>query len=155
MRSSCRFRPRYRLPIHRAAAAAAGLWVLLLAPIDAPAQAITSVLPSFCACAPSDTLQDPPQPARAVPKVALDESDEIAALEAIRVALTRVGDGSTYVWYRENSELRGFVRPTASFKDRGGRVCRHIVVALSAGERVGRIEGIACRQDDGRWVLEG
>src|SRR4029077_9318161 len=30
----------------------------------------------------------------------LDEDDEIAALEAIRVALTEVGDGASYVWHR-------------------------------------------------------
>jgi surface antigen len=39
--------------------------------------------------------------------------------------------------------------PTASFKD-GGRVCRHIRLLLTRGERVGAAEGIACRPGDGR-----
>jgi surface antigen len=85
----------------------------------------------------------------------LDDSDEIAALEAIRVALTEVGDGSSYVWRRNNGRLSGVVQPTASFKDASGRVCRHIVVILTTGRRTARAEGIACRLGDGTWQLDG
>lgn len=85
----------------------------------------------------------------------LDESDEIAVLEAIRVALSEVSDGSTYVWHRWHGRLSGLVQPTASFKDVTGRVCRHIVLILSSAARTGKIEGIACRMDDGRWQLDG
>lgn len=85
----------------------------------------------------------------------LGEDDEIATLEAIRVALTEVADGNSYVWYREHGRLNGLVRPTASFKDGRGRVCRHIVLMLSAGSQTGRIEGIACRSAQGRWELAG
>ena len=67
----------------------------------------------------------------------LDESDEIAALEAIRVALTEVGDGGTYVWRRNHGRLSGIVQPTASFKDPGGRVCRHIVLTMTVGTATG------------------
>lgn len=90
-----------------------------------------------------------------VPPSRFDEADEIAALEAIRVALTEVGDGGSYAWYRENGNLNGVVNPTSSFKDRNGRICRHIVLILSAGPQTGRVEGIACRGPDGRWLLEG
>ena len=85
----------------------------------------------------------------------LDEDDEIAALEAIRVALTEVSDGASYVWHRRYGQLGGLVQPTQSFKDPGGRVCRRIVVILSAGLRSGRFEGIACRSAGGRWQLDG
>jgi surface antigen len=84
-----------------------------------------------------------------------DDSDEIAALEAIRVALTEVGDGGAYVWHRQHGRLSGVVIPTASFKDRTGRVCRHIHLLLTRGERIGSAEGIACRLGDGRWQLDG
>lgn len=83
-----------------------------------------------------------------------DEVDEIAALEAIRIALSEVGDGSAYVWHRRYGRLGGFVQPTTSFKDPAGRVCRHIVLLLTRGERVGRAEGVACRLGDGRWQLD-
>jgi len=85
----------------------------------------------------------------------LDENDEIAALEAVRIALTEVGDGGTYVWHRQHGRLGGIVQPTISFKDPAGRVCRHILLIMSTGDRMGRMQGIACRLGDGRWQLEG
>jgi hypothetical protein len=88
-------------------------------------------------------------------RLLLDENDEIAALEAVRVALSEVGDGATYVWHRANGRLSGVVHPTGSFKDLAGRVCRHIVLILSAGAHTGKIEGVACRLGDGRWQLDG
>jgi hypothetical protein len=100
-----------------------------------------------------------PRPWRAFERLghdaALDEEDEIAALEAIRVALSEVGDGVSYVWHRRYGQLGGLVQPTHSFIDVHGRVCRSIIVILSAGPRSGRIEGTACRLAGGRWQLEG
>lgn len=84
-----------------------------------------------------------------------DEADEIATLEAIRFALTEVADGSSYVWYREHGRLNGLVNPTSSFKDGKGRVCRHMVLIMSAGAQSSKIEGVACRDGSGRWLLEG
>jgi len=85
----------------------------------------------------------------------LGEEDEIAALEAIRVALTEVGDGTSYVWRRRYGRFGGLVQPTKSFKDGGGRVCRHIIVILTAPRRSARMEGTACRLASGRWQLGG
>jgi len=84
-----------------------------------------------------------------------DARDEAAALEAVTVALTEVGDGSTYVWYRHGGRLSGLVQPTQTFRDALGRVCRHIVVTLNDASRSKRTEGIACRLDDGGWELDG
>lgn len=88
-------------------------------------------------------------------KATLDENDEIAALEAVRVALSEVGDGNTYVWYRRHGRLSGLVQPTTSFKDRTGRICRHILLIMTTGGYTARAEGVACRLDNGRWQLEG
>jgi hypothetical protein len=85
----------------------------------------------------------------------LDESDEIAALEAIRVALTEVGDGGTFVWRRRFGRLSGIVQPTLSFKNAAGHVCRRILVIMTVGTATGRAEGVACRLADGRWQLDG
>jgi surface antigen len=85
----------------------------------------------------------------------LDARDEAAALEAVQVALSEVGDGSTYVWHRYGGRLSGLVQPTQSFKDVHGRICRHLVVTLSDTSRQRRAEGIACRLADGIWQLEG
>jgi hypothetical protein len=116
--------------------------------------------PPKCTCpnAAPDPSKSPPITAK--PKFAesnahLDVNDEIAALEAIRVALTEVGDGGTYVWHRQHGRLSGIVQPTASFKDTAGRVCRHILLIMTVGSAKGRAEGIACRLADGRWQLDG
>jgi hypothetical protein len=118
----------------------------------------------FCICpnaAPNPALEPNKAPAVSVkPKFPetnahLDENDEIAALEAIRVALTEVGDGNSYVWHRRHGRLSGIVQPTVSFKDPAGRVCRHILLIMTVGAASGRAEGIACRLGDGRWQLDG
>jgi hypothetical protein len=97
----------------------------------------------------------PSPTADALPLPRLDASDEIAALEALQLALTEVGDGAAYVWHRRKGELSGIVQPTASFKDARGNVCRHIVVVLSSGRRSKRTEGVACRLASGVWQLGG
>lgn len=96
-----------------------------------------------------------PRPKFAGLSNSLDVSDEIAALESVQLALSEVGDGSTYVWHRYHGRLSGVVQPTASFRDSAGNVCRHIVVILSAGTRSKRTEGIACRLGRGHWQLQG
>ena len=85
----------------------------------------------------------------------LDEGDEIAALEAIRIALSEVGDGATFVWRRANGRISGVVKPTSSFKAVDGKICRHLLIVLAAGRRTGKIEGVACRLGNGRWELDG
>lgn len=86
---------------------------------------------------------------------ALDETDEIAALESIQVGLTRMDDGSPFVWKRSNGRLSGIVRPTSSFRNASGSLCRHVVVLLTTGFKTRTAEGIACRAANRRWVLEG
>jgi surface antigen len=108
-----------------------------------------------CACPERTASEREARPKYAVLQNNLDEDDEIAALEAIRIALSEVGDGSKFVWRRANGRISGVITPTSSFKDAGGRVCRHIVILLAAGRRTGKIEGVACRLGDGRWALEG
>jgi surface antigen len=88
-------------------------------------------------------------------KSMLDEADEVAALEALQVTLSEVGDGSTFVWYRRNGRVSGVFHPTSSFKDMNGRVCRHLQMMLTSGLTSRRTEGVACRQPNGVWSLEG
>lgn len=118
--------------------------------------------PQACSC-PKNDDEDWKAPWRR-PKVAdarpeqpkvFDTIDELAALEAVHLALTEVGDGQSYIWHRRSGILSGVVRPTASFRNAAGRICRHIEVTLTAGARSKRTEGIACRDKDGAWSLEG
>jgi hypothetical protein len=108
-----------------------------------------------CTCPPANKEKLWHRPKFAELRSFLDEADETAALESVQLALSEVGDGSTYVWHRHNGRLSGIVQPTASFKNAGGSVCRHIVVMLTSGPDTKKTEGIACRLADGRWQLEG
>ena len=127
----------------------------------ARAQDVKPPEPPPCTCpnlAPNSPEPNQPPAVSVKPRFVdahLDENDEIAALEAIRVALTEVGDGNSYVWYRRHGRLSGIVQPTASFKDAAGRVCRHILLFMTTGAATGRAEGTACRLGDGRWQLDG
>lgn len=127
-----------------------------------PAGALCALLAlaAFVFTAGDMRAEDRPPASASAPKHAdirplFDHKDEAAALEALHVALTEVGDGSSYVWYRHGGRLSGVVQPTQSFKDTVGRVCRHIVVTLSDANRQKRTEGIACRLADGAWELDG
>jgi surface antigen len=88
-------------------------------------------------------------------KAMLDRDDQIATLEAVQFALDEVGDGATYVWHRKAGPLRGAIRPSASFRDAKGQVCRHIIISLSLGTHTRQVEGIACRGAERRWALAG
>ena len=112
------------------------------APANAPAQIPLSLVPGT-------TVEI------AVPPPKLDEKDEIAALERIQYALSEIGDGKTYVWRRWHGRLSGIVQPTGSFKDNGGKVCRHLIVLMTTGANTKKQEGIACRLPSGRWQLDG
>lgn len=88
-------------------------------------------------------------------KAGLDQTDRLAVLEAIHVGLSDAPDGATYMWRRHNGKIAGSVRPTMSFRDIEGKVCRYLVFQLLLGEHMRQVEGIACRQDDKSWLLEG
>ena len=83
------------------------------------------------------------QPTLPDARARLDDRDEIAALEAVHLALTEVGDGSAYVWHGRSGRLSGVVTPTSSFRDANGKICRHIIVALSADSYSRATEGVA------------
>jgi hypothetical protein len=113
-----------------------------------------------CTCPDSENARPWPRPkyADAMPMDAmprLGTADEMAALEAVHLALSELGDGASYVWHRRNGRLSGIISPTASFKDAQGRVCRHIIMTLTAGPSTARTEGVACRMADRSWRLEG
>ena len=139
-----------------ASAVAACALSLLLVPVRSAEAADTSPAekPS-CTCPGQDAPAREARPKFADLQTNLDETDEIAALEAVRIALSEVGDGSTFVWKRENGRLSGVIKPTSSFRNVDGKICRHLIIVLAAGVRTSKIEGVACRLGNGRWELDG
>ncbi len=112
-----------------------------------------SAVQAGCNCPPNDSR--PTNPKLADLKAPLDENDQVAALESLQFALTEVGDGSTYVWHRSHGRLSGLVKPTSSFKDAQGQVCRHILIVLNGTEATRKTETVACRLPTGVWQLDG
>lgn len=84
----------------------------------------------------------------------LDQSDRIAALYALHLALNRVADGGTFAWSKRSRALRGIIRPTSIFRNADGQICRHVIYALSLGRYRKQIELVACREAGGRWRLQ-
>ena len=83
----------------------------------------------------------------------LDQKDQIVAMRALHLALNQVEDGGTFLWQKKSRSLKGMIKPSKAFRNADGRVCRHVIYALSLGRFLKQIEGIACRQNDGRWQL--
>ena len=127
--------------------------LLFVTPDLAAAAESNRALQAGCNCPSSDNK--PTKPKLADLKIALDENDQVAALESLQFALTEVGDGSTYVWHRSHGRLSGLVKPTSSFKDNQGQVCRHIIIVLNGTEATKKTETVACRLPTGVWQLDG
>ncbi len=83
----------------------------------------------------------------------LDSSDQIAVLTALQSALNEIGDGGSYIWKKQDTSLKGIIRPTTAFRNAYGQICRHVIYALSLGDYRKQIEIIACREAGGRWRL--
>ena len=88
-------------------------------------------------------------------KARLDQSDRAAAMQALELALSELGDGVTLVWRRPERDLVGRIKPVSAFRDDQGRVCRHVLYSLALGTYQRQIEGVACRESDGSWSLSG
>jgi surface antigen len=77
----------------------------------------------------------------------LDRSDRLAALQALELALSELGDGVTLVWQRPERALWPGDQPVSAFRDDLGRICRHVVYSLALGGfQQAEIEGVACRE---------
>jgi len=73
----------------------------------------------------------------------------------LQMALNELGDGVTLAWRRPISQLSGRIKPVAAFRDNQGRICRQVIYSLARGHQEQEIEGVACREEDGRWAITG
>jgi 17 kDa outer membrane surface antigen len=137
------------------AVAACAVSLLLAPPAQVQAADNTPAETRPCTCPGQNDPARQVRPKFADLQANLDETDEIAALEAVRIALSEVGDGGAFVWRRENGRLSGVIKPTSSFRNVDGKICRHLIIVLAAGVRTSKIEGVACRLGNGRWELDG
>ena len=163
--------PRYQSPkypssqscsplLFSTAIAGAGAAIFLFATVlvgadHALAQSARSIQPAIGSVPGVEDLARLRPPIMPEIKSILEPGDDIAALQAIDVALTQASDGATYVWRHGNGRLNGAVHMTRTFRDADGRICRHLQMTLAAGTYSRQREGIACRDRDGRWAIEG
>ncbi|MCU0953386.1 MAG: hypothetical protein MUC37_01965 [Hyphomicrobium sp.] len=115
--------------------------------------------PAACTCPGTSSRPQRPKFAELKPVPddgnPLDASDHMAVLSSIHDALSGTADGGSYIWHRSNGRVSGLIRPTSSFKNVEGSICRHVVVMLTTGQKTRKTEGIACRGAGGVWSLEG
>lgn len=88
-------------------------------------------------------------------KARLDRADRKVAFHALQVALNELGDGMTLSWRRPRTQLSGRIKPVAAFRDDQGRICRQVLYALARGSHHKEVEAVACREQDGRWMVAG
>ncbi len=117
-----------------------------------PASEISGKTPVTAMTAPPAPEQNPVRRFKEL-RSKLDGRDQIVALRALHLALNQVPDGGTFVWRKRSRSLKGMIKPSKAFRNVDGQVCRHIIYALVLGRYTKQIEGIACRQEDGRWLL--
>ncbi|HXG79791.1 MAG TPA: RT0821/Lpp0805 family surface protein [Methyloceanibacter sp.] len=127
---------------------AGALAVSFMAPVPSPLKAGESGADNVSA------LQQE-QPSFDELKARLDASDRLAAMQALDLALSELGDGMTLVWQRPERALAGRIRAISAFRDDRGRVCRHVLYSLALGNYRRQIEGVACKEADGSWSLSG
>lgn len=94
-------------------------------------------------------------PRRNDPRTRLTSRHEIAAMDAIQSALDQTADGATFVWHHESGRLSAIIKPTTSFRNSSGNICRHIHLLLNTGAYSRKTEGVACRMLNQIWSLEG
>ena len=136
-------------------ASALVLSLLALAPSSLQAQDGAQLSAAQPIAAPGAMGMTGPTPTLAELRSKLDASDRAIALQALDLALSELGDGTTLMWKRPTRQLAGAVRPISAFRDDSGRICRHVIYALTLGPYSKQVEGIACRDAVGHWSLEG
>ncbi len=112
-----------------------------------PVNEITPITHGWQTVAKSDVLQKKLNQ--------LTDKDYDAALHAVHFALSEIEDGKIYHWKRDRNNLRGKVMPINAFKDKEGRLCRHIIYTLALEKYRKTVEGVACRSINGGWSLSG
>ncbi|MDA7948421.1 MAG: hypothetical protein MPJ78_13225 [Hyphomicrobiaceae bacterium] len=124
----------------------------LAVPIDHADASPASLTPETPAIAPPMPQANPVRKFAQL-RAQLGYGDRVVAMRALHLALSQVPDGGAFVWRKRSRSLKGVIKPSKPFRNDGGQICRHVIYALALGRFVKQIEGIACRQDDGRWQL--
>jgi surface antigen len=79
----------------------------------------------------------------------LDRADRLAMEHATQQTLERVPSGRTATWRNTETGHSGTIKPTRSFSQAGGQLCREYQQTILVGGQMQEAYGTACRQPDG------
>lgn len=80
-------------------------------------------------------------------------SDRYAYDRAVQQALADVPDGEMATWSNPDTGNRGMFRPTRSYVEAQGGVCRQYRTTVAFRDGIESGNGIACRHPGGGWTL--
>ncbi|MHA1544482.1 MAG: RT0821/Lpp0805 family surface protein [Alphaproteobacteria bacterium] len=83
----------------------------------------------------------------------MDQRDRYEAQRAQRYAMERGRSGYTQRWNNPDSGNYGTVTPAPAYQDQDGRYCRPYTQTITVDGQTRTLEGTACRQSDGTWVI--
>ncbi|MSO93889.1 MAG: hypothetical protein EXQ86_10880 [Rhodospirillales bacterium] len=80
-------------------------------------------------------------------------SDRFVYDRAAQQALAELPDGDMATWSNPDTGNRGMFRPTRSYVEATGGLCRQYRTTVAFRDGVESGNGIACRHSDGGWTL--
>ncbi len=83
----------------------------------------------------------------------MDRRDRYEMERAQRYALERSRSGYATTWNNPDSGNYGSFTPEPAYQDDEGRYCRPYTQTITVDGETRTIEGTACRDDEGRWVI--
>ena len=81
------------------------------------------------------------------------EAHLAARARALQEALESLPSNQTKRWAVADGSASGFVTPLRTFRIETGHYCREFLETLSNGQDFTTIQAVACRSDDGRWLV--
>jgi surface antigen len=85
----------------------------------------------------------------------LDRADMAYYNRASQNALETMPAGQTLPWSNPQSGVRGTVTPSSYYQTDNGNYCREYTQTITVGGRTEEGYGVACRQPDGSWKIQG
>lgn len=85
----------------------------------------------------------------------LDRADQLAMHQTEQHTLEQVKTGQTGQWHNPDSGNSGSITPTRTFQAQSGVYCREFQSTVVIGGEEHKSFGVACRQPDGHWRIQG
>jgi len=85
----------------------------------------------------------------------MDQTDMMYYNQTSQQALETGRPGQSFPWQNPQTGVGGAVTPSTYFQNSSGQYCREYTQNISIGGRMEEGHGIACRQPDGSWRIQG